>query len=450
MWGEHIINWSSCNNKVAKFVRDDILPLMTQHTSVVGTTRSRHSAIGDLMAHAAKLQSWLRTAIEAMPRRASSAGELSRLLGLDRSSVWRIWGAVYSESPADAGAALSGEAALKRFIEALVSHGTEPSAAAMFTARYTEFMQCALAGFGDLATARIALSRASPRAFLGDSRLAVQAFDAARFRQGMQVATSMRIAVRAQSQFENLVDSLHARHFEGLMTLGDADSHLLQRRQILAADSDREPPRSTVYTSVPVGGDAETPEQSEAIPPGARPTPLVARATNLNGRSVWQIDRDRSTIETRVSGGVCGLGGQSNICMAEVLQAQEAMFPHTPFVGLAAEHLVPAELLVIEFYIEEAEVRSGLIPTPRVYDVFHANGGFPGMPVDIGESCASVEHYTPGTKRPRVEEIRAYPTIVRELEGALERLFGEMHLFRWRVPYPMVDANYSLCAELDR
>lgn len=421
---------------------------MTQHTSMVGTARSQASALGDLMAHAASLQSWLRSAIETMPRRAGSAGELSRLLGLDRSSVWRIWGAVYSDSPADAGAALSGEAALKRFVEALVSCGTAPSAAAAFTAQYTEFTQCALTGFGDLATARIALSRASPQAFLGNSRLAVQAFDAARFRQGVQVAASLRIAVRARSQFENLVDGLQARHFEGLMTLGVADSHLLQRRQVFSANSDQDPLRSTVFASVSVGESSDAPEQFEAIPPGTRPAPLVALGTNLNGRSVWQVDRDRSTVETRVSGGVCGLEGRSNICMAEVLQAHEAMFPHTPFVGLAAEQLIPAELLVIEYYVEEAEVRAGLIPTPRIYDVLHANGGFPGMPVDICESYATVEHYTPGTRRPNVEEIRAYPTIVNELESAMERTFGEMHMFRWRVAYPMVDANYALCAEL--
>lgn len=423
---------------------------MTEHQIIHRATRSRATALDNLMAHASNLQSWLRSAIETLPRRASSAGELSRLLGLDRSSVWRIWGAVYSDSPADAGAALSGEAALKRFVEALVSHGTAASAAAAFSARYAEFTQCALAGFGDLATARIVLSRASPQAFLGDSRMAVQAFDAARFRQGVQVAASLRIAARGRSQFENLVDGLQARHFEGLMTLGGGDSHLLQRRQIFAANSDWEPPRSTVVASVPVGESPEASDHSETIPRGARPTPIVSRGTSLNGRSVWQIDRDRSTVETRVSGGVCGCEGRSNICMAEVMQAHEAMFPHTPFVGLAAEQLVPAELLVIEYYVEDAEVRAGLIPTPRVYDVLHANGGFPGMPVDIGESYARVEHYAPGTKRPSVEEIRAYSTIVNELEGALGRPFGAMHMFRWRVAYPMVDANYSLCAELQK
>lgn len=123
------------------------------------------------------------------------------------------------------------------------------------------------------------------------------------------------------------------------------------------------------------------------------------------------------------------------------------MFPHTPFVGLAAEQLVPTELLVIEFYVSDAEFEAGLHPTPRVYDLLHSERGFPGTAIDIGRVAAGLEHYTPGAKRPLVEEVRAYATILDTFERKLPSGLDRMHLFRWRVPYPIVDTNYALCAD---
>src|SRR6185369_10160876 len=99
----------------------------------------------------------------------------------------------------------------------------------------------------------------------------------------------------------------------------------------------------------------------------------------------------------------CGREGESDICMAEVIRAREAAFPLTPFVGLAAEQLVPAELLVVEFYISEEEFVKGLRPAPRVFDLLHSERGFPGTPMDVGSAGSDVEHYEPGTRRPRVE-----------------------------------------------
>ncbi len=408
-------------------------PTTLQPSTHAAASRSTLDALADA---ALDVQVALRQAIEDCPERPGKAGQLAKHLGLDGTSTWRIWQVAYADTERDAILHLGGETALERFLAALVSRGVADRLCENVRHALREFRQLVDQQVGDVNTLKLMVERSGDSAFNGD-RYAKSLYDAMRYRYGVYGRSVILMNVRLPSQFDGLVDVVEVRAYQGVRTLQDGTTHMLASRLNF---EQRGTPQwhDMAHVYEPLG----QPDKQADIPPDAEAYPFLPAVSRMNGRSLWSKSTSR---EVYISGGRAGAVGESSVVLATRLPAYTPQYHTTPAVGVGMQQHFPFESQVLEFYVNDEQVQAGLVPGARVYDPEYGDRTFPGK--FIGEARDAVEHHRPGRPRSTPEEIERYDLMTQEAERTIGRPLSELHLFRWRVKYPVVRINYSLCTD---
>ncbi len=395
------------------------------------------SLIGDA---ACRVQEALRQAIEDCPQRPAKSGQLAKLLRLDSASTWRIWQTAYSDNEQEAILHLVGDSAMERFLQALHARGSAGEAQCnTVRGALCEFKDVVDEHVGDVNTLKLMIARATPSIFNGD-RYSKAMFDSMRYRVGVYGRTTAKIAVQVASQFDGLIDTAEIRLREGVRTLEDNGTYLLNVEEF--RETRNSDPRWHMMACLkePLGQidpDAEVPE-------GATPLPVLPEVTRLNGRSVWTRS-EGGTDRYFMSGGFAGARGETSVAFGTMIRAYAPSFGPLSETGVGTEPFIPFENQLVEFYVNDAQVRAGLVPAARLYELMYSDSPFPGRL--IRTEAGVIEHYKPGLARPAPQEVAGHAAATRALEQVIGQSFSELHLYRWRVRYPIVGVHYALHAK---
>ncbi len=393
------------------------------------------------------LQEALRQAIHSLRTPCRTPAELAKLLELDRTSAWRVWQAAFAASPEESALAISGETAVARFLDAVERHGREPGAVGDARASLGRFVDAVSSEIGDAATLKMILAAADSQIF-DDARSMRLLHDAARLRVGAEADASLRINVRAMSQFEGLIDLASATVYSGLRTLRAGTPCVLSTRSLYVMNTAAENPqfRTTVFSRRPLGDAQGEAAPDAAMPGGATPIPVLEAASDLNGRSLWEIEAGGRAYAC-ASGGRTGKRGESSICYGDILPASTTTFAAYDWMATGVDVCVPTETLVMDMYLSQEEHALGFVHEPRVYE--HVHGERAGWGTrHIGPAYPGrFEHFVPGQPRPVMPEFAAYAAIAGRIEEQLGVALDRFHLFRWRMSVPIVNTSVLIYSE---
>lgn len=384
------------------------------------------------------LQPALRRAIETLPKRPANAHDLAKHLQADSSMVWKLWEMAYAGSPEQAAAAMFGKVGLSRLLAKLVTRGADPAAADRAKATFARLEDAIARHAGDMGTLKMMIERGGENALTPQDKYAKLMFDAARYKLGLQTKAIVKTMVLEPSAFEGFIDRTTIWHVEQLCTLAPTPFHCLSHANPERMSDDNGKWRLRDGMRETLGS-----VQPGEIPEGMHELPVIEEMTRLNGRSIWR-EIHQGGEEVRVSGGPLGWEGAANICTGSRATAHHAQYQYLSesWMAFGNRISIPADFLILELYVHDQEVQSGFLPKARLYEM-PSSGGPPRL-YATGESLGQVEHYRPGLSRPDLPEVSGFQQLKAVAQASACNSLDLMHLFRWRVPYPVIGLDYVL------